>query len=353
MAMNHTIDASIREPDHKYHFSYIKNANNTVKAICEPLIETHAFKRLKNAQFMGILSSKFNMLTTRLLIHAQTNRYSVKIDDETRFEHSIGVAYLAYRLSKNLNFSEMNSLYVTCWGLLHDISSWPLSHTGEAAFSFTTNVKSSELRQHIITGAKNLPEEYSVKHVILDMGLLPEVVLQLFEKKPSPSLDRQLQAFWQIIHSPMTPDTIEGVWRAGKHYGMKSIPRPDDLIESYNADLFGMPQVDKAKIPLIKQFWNKKSELYDTFINNEEMVRWESACSQIIIEKYKKLTLIETLEIKESEILNNIAEWIPGIDSTVRYKRPLKYVYDVKIAKKMNRDPQIKYLKDFLRRSEL
>lgn len=52
--------------------------------------------------------------------------------NHTRFEHSLGVYYLAGRMSKALGLSEEDSREVTAAALLHDICHPPFSHTTES-----------------------------------------------------------------------------------------------------------------------------------------------------------------------------------------------------------------------------
>ncbi len=272
----------------------------------------------------------------------------LRISDKSRYEHSVGVAYLISQIAKKLRFRQINRTYAICWGLLHDIATWPLSHTGEAAFSVTTQMSAKKLRKIMILGSRILPEKYSVRKQLEEIGVSNEVLFTLFDKKNKTTANPELGMLWDIIHSPLTPDTLDGIWRAGKDIGMHEIPKPDQLIDSFGRDLCDDIVIKHEKLGLIKQFWNKKSELYENYINDESIVRYESECSMMLRNKFKNLSLVESLEIKEKELVDYIKSVFYGIDITIRYKKPLKYTFRSPKAGKQRGDIWIRQLKDYL-----
>ena len=124
--------------------------------------------------------------------------------------HSISVALIMQFIVKKLKLKIESLKYALCWALLHDIATWPLSHTGEAAFSKITNTSSNELRKMMILGESKLPSELTLRHQLKKIKVDPIILLELFEKKNS-LVDIELKKIWQIIHSPITPDTLDGM----------------------------------------------------------------------------------------------------------------------------------------------
>ncbi len=335
--------------DQQFFYYYNDTMYAPILKHCYPIVNSFPFQRLKNCTFLGILSSKFNFIEITSLTNNKSKIYNVRITDQTRFEHSISVAYLSYLISEILNFDTINKKYAIAWGLLHDISSWPLSHTGEAAFKKITKISSSKLREMIITGSQKLPERYNIKRILEKLGLSIDKLLSLFDKKNFSFFESELNHFWNIIHSPLTPDTLDGVWRAGKNFGMVNIPKPLNIIMSINpvkSDLIDI-FVDNEYIDLIKFFWKKKNYLYKNFINDNEIIHWESACSMFIKNNYNDLTLTECLELPEERLIKNLKNYI-NLKSKIilRYKNPFDYQFNG--FNKINESIPLNYLNDML-----
>ena len=110
-----------------------------------PLIDSEGFKRLHRATFLGILSPKF---AEAALVDVPVS--FTGIADGSRYDHSIGAASLLLDICNNLSLSEESCRYAVAWGLIHDIATWPLSHTGEAAFHQSSSVTVNLTRPDII-----------------------------------------------------------------------------------------------------------------------------------------------------------------------------------------------------------
>lgn len=77
--------------------------------------------------------------------------------NHTRFEHSLGVMYIATRMAKKLEFNENEITNVRFAALLHDIGHGPLSHNFEFALSNNGNNASHEdATRSIIENDKNI-----------------------------------------------------------------------------------------------------------------------------------------------------------------------------------------------------
>lgn len=87
-----------------------------LEKIFKQLIDTKQFQRLRRIKQLG---------TTYLLFPSTTH---------TRFEHSLGVFYLAGEYAKQLNLNEQEKKTLQAAGLLHDIGHGPFSHVIETIF---------------------------------------------------------------------------------------------------------------------------------------------------------------------------------------------------------------------------
>jgi hypothetical protein len=73
-------------------------------------------------------------------------------------------------------------------------------------------------------------------------------------------------------------------------------------------------------------FWYKKGQIYARFINHPAVIAWESRCSAAIRQRFSHLSMGESFEISEAEVLSYLRQAeLPALDTTVRYKPPRVY----------------------------
>lgn len=328
------------------YFSYNNSLFHELLIIAEPLLNSKAFNRLESITFLGILSPCFkNMIDSPLSAKSRRKR----IDPGCRKSHSIGVAKIALTFAKRLKLSQKSQKYAIAWGLLHDIATWPLSHTGEPAFSKITRTSTNLLREMIITGSRLLPESLTLIKPLREMGVDPVVLLSLFDKDPS-FLEPELQQLWQILRSPITPDTLEGIWRSGLAFGI-DVPHPEDFKVAFSKDLFLNIILKKEQSRIIINFWRKKAKIYESFINRLDIILWESAWSFALSEYFKHLDLVESLLISEDELISTVLKRGLHKDPIIfRYKTPLSYYVYPSKKKILDSDQLLLHLYNFLKK---
>lgn len=293
-----------------------------------PLIDSEGFKRLHRATFLGILSPKF----------AETALVDVPVSftgiaDGSRYDHSIGAASLLLDICNNLSLSEESCRYAVAWGLIHDIATWPLSHTGEAAFHQSSSVDTKTLRIQMIEGSKKLPSSLHLNRAIADIGLDTSVLISLLDSK-NPPKSKSVETLWPIIHSPITPDTLEGIWRTGRVFGV-DVPEPRIAASAIDKNS-SVPFILKSKSKPILSFWRRKAELYNKIINNEKIIFWESMWSFSIAHHFKNIELEKSLYLDEEEIIKTVRnnEGLLEPPKVQRYKASLKYYPDHQLYRK-------------------
>lgn len=290
--------------------------------IAGPLLDSPALERLRAVSFLGALAPRHRGIAGR--------------SDGSRFDHSVGVAALAVRAAERLGLSRRATRYAAAWGLLHDVATWALSHTSEPAFRRITRTSPDELRARIVTGHFTIPAKLSAVPALEAMGVDPLTLLGLFDKATGPH-DPELYSLWSLIRSPLTPDTLEGIWRAAQAYEVEA-PDPREIIELLVPGLFE-PAIAASDLRGVERFWTAKARVYRENINSPEAIRWESDWAAAILAAFAETELGESLELHDDDVLSRVPATLcercahdtrqtsfPWSDAFMRYKPPLEYV---------------------------
>lgn len=280
-----------------------------VQPLGEPLLEAAALKRLQGVSFLGALSPGF--------------REGATFGREgSRWDHSVGVAAIALDIARHLRLGADAERYAVGWGLLHDVATWPLSHTSEPAFARITGVTSRLLRRMIILGDRHLPGQLTIAPALKEMGLKPDRLLSIFEAASPDTLSHRL--LWQVIRSPLTPDTLEGMRRTGHAFGVE-VPAPEAIWRALGRTLFDVTFALGA-LPQLVDFWRSKAQIYSEHINEMATVRLESRWTYAIETAFRAMKLGQTLELGESDLLSRVRQFaLPNVNFVLRYKAPLRY----------------------------
>jgi hypothetical protein len=299
------------------------NYMHEVQVIAKPVIKSAAFKRLKSISFLGILSPRYSRkLQPPFLSKHHDNLFDC---DGSRYDHSLGVASIALEMARNLGFSEKAQRYSIAWGLVHDIATWPLSHTGESAFSQITNIHSRELRSKIITGKQELSYLLRIDKQLREIDIDPFVLIKLCNKQKE-DLPKELAELSILFSSPLSPDTIEGIQRSGNAF---SIPVPESaaICTIINRNVLLEIEIQKEYSNNAIIFWRKKSDIYKKFINHRETISWESSWSLAIKNEFKGISLNDSLFLSEEDIIERVnIDNLPKCPDLCRYKHPMEYI---------------------------
>jgi len=340
-------------------FEYSKNCNELkdILNIANPIIKSEAFKRLNDVSFLGILSPQLHHnsgLYTEFSFNDKIGQTKGRKSDSSRGMHSLGVAIISLIFCKRMQFNQNTIKYAIVWGLLHDIATWQLSHTGEPAFSTKAKINPKKLREAIIMGSELLPEKLSLKNALDSMNIDIKTLMSLINKDGL-HLDEELNLFLGFIRSPITPDTLEGIYRTGKAYGIE-VPLPTNILDVIIIDVFKQILIKSGQTNIIEEFWKKKSLIYKDFINKKNVMEWESSWSKAI-EKFLEINILSSdigilMEIPEIELINKAKPFLQKNKSNIlRYKYPLKYTK--KPIRSMNNDNIDNELKTSIRKKEI
>jgi hypothetical protein len=285
-----------------------------VRTIGRSIIEAPAFKRLEHISFLGILSPVYWVLGPDELF--QPWRARSCYCDGSRAEHSIYVAALAFTISHRLGLSEREKRYAVAWGL---------SHTSEPALSRATGMRSGDLRREMIAGSRRLLGEYSLVDAVGDTGIDADVLAGLFERRNGGRIPGKLTLLRDVVHSPLTPDTLDGIWRAGLAFGIH-VPAPTATFMSFWSAGEDEITLRRGAAAGPARFWRRKSELYEEVINSTAMIAYESSWSDALEGVFGHISLIDSLKLSEEDLIQAVhRRGRRNAGRVVRYKAPHRY----------------------------
>ena len=323
----------------------------------EPIVTSNSFLRLCDVTFLGILSPRYAALPGHPLVGRRTKVKRLGCDG-SRADHSLGIAALVAKFCDAFSLSTNAKRYGIAWALTHDIATWPLSHTGEVAFSAITGVTHKHLRQKMVTGDTTLPSEFHLSVQLREMGVDPDRLILLFTKNKAYKSYKESSEFSRLhsfIHSAITPDTLEGIHRSGVAIGIR-VPDPFSILDSFEVreiDYINDTIVRKRDSRSVLEFWRQKKKIYEVYINAPRTVAFESRWSRGIREAFKCTSVTESLRLVESDIVEEVSKrGLPARDSVLRYKAPQQYFLHDSLKRKrtLGTDYPVESLNDMLRR---
>jgi HD superfamily phosphohydrolase len=181
--------------------------------VMKALIDTEQFQRLRHIKQLGVTNLVYSCA------------------DHNRFQHSVGVSYLAREMctriknkQRNLNTTDKDVLCVTLAGLLHDIGHGPYSHIFEAfrGSLHSQMKKDAALMKHYDENFPSVPKNWSHEHSSLLMidAALESLGLQI----DMDNLDRPLKQIGDGIDAYSM--------RVFKHDGRSDYSGDDNVLTS-------------------------------------------------------------------------------------------------------------------------
>jgi len=189
----------------------------------------------------------------------------------SRFEHSLGVTYLAKRVSKILELDKMQTATLVVASLLHDIGTPPFSHTTENVLKSFFEFNHEDNAVKIIKGDIGRDDQS------LFCGMpseVPTVLRRLKEKgicDPEQVISTILGrgSLGKILNSAFDIDNIDGIARtylhSQGHLAFDDLPL-SDLLELFKSD--SEDYTSFRTNPLLKKWEYKRSKLYRQLLDN-------------------------------------------------------------------------------------
>lgn len=324
-----------------------------IRLLASPILQSGAFRRLGGITFLGILSPRFAGLVSSPLYRPRQGGRRAHAPDGSRQSHSVGVAAVALAMVRSLGFSSDAQRYAVAWGLLHDISNWPLSHTGEYAFQRLTNVDADTLRSLMILGDSEIPQEFRMDKALREMRIDPEELNALYEFKPT----SKLQELSDLTKCPLNPDVVEGMFRSGEVFGVE-VERLWDIPHFFVRErrLHGESSISVSaeRSRHMLKFWRQKGTIYRDYINRPSVILWESRWSEAIRIYFEGMTLCDSLRLTEDDVMRRVREYgLPVVDGVRRWKEPQEYLVNRSRIARLREHMPVDSLGEVLRRRSL
>ena len=157
----------------------------SVTGVCAALLDTPAVQRLRRVSQLG----------TAGLVYPSANH--------TRFEHALGVYYLADRALSHLGVAGQQAERVRAAALLHDVGHGPYSHNIEMLLARHTGRYHDEV-EHLVGSGE-------IARVLSDHGLNPDRVARLIAGEGR---------FGQLVSGELDVDRMDYLVRDAHHTGV-------------------------------------------------------------------------------------------------------------------------------------
>lgn len=232
---------------HKYILSNSDIGVLFSKKLYKDIINSIAFKRLKDIRFLGAID----------YVILPSNLKSIR--RHTRFQHSLCVARLVLQHAIDVGMNDKEEELCVAAALLHDIGHAPLSHSLESVFKNEFDIGHHLAGERIIKGEVEVGEK--LHHIICDAGINPYELLSIISGKG-------LTPFREIFSYSINADTIEGILRSVTYMKGDMISyTPSDVMMALTDVVIGNSNREEYT-NILDAFWELKDLVYSKFINS-------------------------------------------------------------------------------------
>jgi uncharacterized protein len=225
----------------------------------------------------------------------------------SRFEHSLGVAYLAEKVAKKRFFSSKDRFNLVAAGLLHDIGMPPFGHSVEFLLKkngFNHEKTSSDLIRGLYYEKRDYIEQFSF------CGRLPEIYNILAneynEEADVEEIARIVEGksrLSKLIKGSMDLDNIDSVYRMIHHTGMQKSCDPETIVFNFNKrgeDIC----FNEEGIKYIEQWNEDRAQLYSELLRNQADCQAKAMLSHVTTLAFETGILDERCwKLTESEFI--------------------------------------------------
>lgn len=219
--------------------------------------------RLRDISFLGSMEKTENVKKT------------------SRFDHSIGVAYLAFKTSEKLNLDSETKKHLIIASLLHDIGHGPLSHSLEPIIKNLLKIDHSTITKRLIVGTYKLATEdkNNICRILKKYNIDRTKITNILDGK-----NDDLESV--LFKNPFNLDTLDGINRVAFSLDIGYI-EPEKIVNLFYVKGDKILVYAKHK-HIFDRFWELKTHIYLDYIYSEK-----NLSSELLIQKYYKYVLNE------------------------------------------------------------
>ncbi|MCK5721575.1 MAG: HD domain-containing protein [Gammaproteobacteria bacterium] len=202
-----------------------------------------------------------------------------KVKKTSRFDHSIGVAYLAYKASKKLNLDSETKKHLIIASLLHDIGHGPLSHSLEPIIKDILKIDHSTITKRLIVGTYKLAteEKNNICKILKKYNIDRTKITNILNGKSDD--------FGSLLFkNPFNIDTLDGINRVAFSLDIDYI-EPEKIVDLFYVKNDKILVYAKNK-NVFDSFWDLKAHIYSKYIYDEN-----NLSSELLMQKYYKYIL--------------------------------------------------------------
>ena len=207
----------------------------------------------------------------------------------TRFEHSIGVGYLAQTVANNLNLPQKDRYELVLSAVFHDVLTPPFGHTFESVMRKFFNFDHEVEGTHFIFGKSSIFRSSKYSPIFCNKFSNLANFLDKLNRKMNNNIEieniykymKGEGKFGKMIKSDIDLDNIDNVFRAAYHIGIYlDSSLPIKISKSFSYDYREGISYDYSKRNLIAQWLETRNKLYTEILlntydfNRETMLRY-------------------------------------------------------------------------------
>lgn len=193
----------------------------------------------------------------------------------SRFDHSVGVAYLAKKISEKWDIDSETRKYLIIACLLHDIGHGPLSHSLEPVIKKQLKIDHSTLTKRLIVGTYKINKKGNDNNICRILKRY-----NIHRTKITSILSGKENGICSLLfRNPFNLDTLDGINRVAFSLNIK-YKDPEQIINLFyikNEKIF----IDVKDKVALDEFWDLKSYIYKNYIYSNENLSHE-----LLLQKY-------------------------------------------------------------------
>ena len=246
--------------------------------ILKNIINSYEFQRLKKISFLGFLD--------RIFQFRNDLNYS-------RYDHSLGVAYLAMKFCEDNSINENESLLFIIANLLHDLGHLPFSHVSEPVYK-----QDHKKRTYKIINSTNESYKSGIR-TILERENIPSKEIIYILKGNS-----KYMIFNDLMFNNINLDTLDAINRCAYCFNLDVI-NPIEILSKFEIRE-GRIYINKNNYKILDAFWLLKNKVYRDFIYNEKNLKLEAMVKKLLESYFNFEEAKKTLFFNDNQLIDKI-----------------------------------------------